>query len=220
LGDRSSGWNFAEAGWVQVALSFFLRVVSPQMYGVERCMSRLCNAVRVLVVVSLLCHLALPRAEGQSNDINRILNRLSGYHMLTLLERNADARAFILAHVPKNNPSVVHADFDGDGHSDYAILIKDNKSGTTKLVVLLCSGDARCKNVYEMDVTSDAGEVYIRPVLIGSRVSQTGAIDTNDYPAPVRLSSSGIELTYFGQAKVVYYWNKKHKKIESVQTAD
>jgi len=36
----------------------------------------------------------------------------------------------------------------------------------------------------------------------------------------VRLSSTGIEVTYFEKAKVVYYWNTKHNKIETIQTVD
>jgi hypothetical protein len=71
-----------------------------------------------------------------------------------------------------------------------------------------------------VDATSSAGEVYLRPVRIGSRVSQADAIETKDRRSPVRLSSPGIELTYFGQAKMIYYWNKKHKKVEAIQTED
>jgi hypothetical protein len=70
------------------------------------------------------------------------------------------------------------------------------------------------------DITSSVGGVFIRPVPIGRRVSQTEAIDTKDYPPPVRLRSTGVEVTYFGQAKVVYYWNAKHKKMETIQTED
>src|SRR5271165_5364153 len=103
-------------------------------------MRRLCGFVLLLVTTLVWC-VALSGSEGNSNDLDRILNRFPGYHVLTLLERDSDARTFILAHFPKQNPSVVHADFDGDGHPDYAILLKDKKSGTAKLVILLCSGD-------------------------------------------------------------------------------
>jgi len=99
-------------------------------------------------------------------------------------------------------------------------LLRNKRSGTTKLVILLCSEDITCKSVYEVDVTSDSGGVYIRPVPMGRRVSQTDAIDTKAYPPPSRLSSTGIEVTYFGQAKVVYYWNRKQKKMETIQTED
>ena len=182
-------------------------------------MWRLCGSILLLLVTLVLC-VAAPEAEGQRNAIDRILNSFPGYHVLTLLERNSDARTFIVTHFPKHNPSVVRADFDGDGHPDYAILLKDSKSGTAKLVVLLCSGENQCKNVYELDVTSSAGEVYVTPVPVGSRVSQTDAINTSNYPSSVKLRSTGIEVSYFGQAKVIYYWDRKHKKIEAVQTED
>ena len=178
------------------------------------------NCVLIIVIVSLFWRAAMPGTEAPKNDLDIIMSRCPGYHVLTLQERDSDARTFILTHFPKHNPSVVHADFDGDGHLDYAILLKDKKSGTTKLVILLCSGDTQCKSVHEVDITSSSGGVYIRPVPIGSRVSQTDAIDTKDYPSPVRLSSTGVEVTYFGQAKVVYYWNRKHKKMETIQTED
>jgi hypothetical protein len=182
-------------------------------------MGRLGGCILLLLVTLVRC-VAAPGAQGPTSDINRVLNRFPGYHVLTLQERNSDAREFIKGHFPKNNPSVVHSDFDGDGHLDYALLLKDSKSSTTKLVVLLCSGDTQCKSVFDVDITSSSGEVFIRPVPIGSQVSQTDAIETKDYPSPVKLRSIGIELTYLGQAKVVYYWNRKKKKIEAVQTED
>jgi hypothetical protein len=174
----------------------------------------------LLLIIALAWCVALSGSEGDSNGINSILHRFPGYHLLTLQERDSETSTYFVRHFPKDNPSVVHADFDGDGHPDYAILLKDNKSGTGKLVVLFCPLDAQCTSVYELDITSSSGEVYIRPVPIGSRVSQTDAIDTKDYPSPARLRSHGIEVTYFGQAKVVYYWNRKHKKMEAVQTED
>jgi len=181
-------------------------------------MKRYRNHVKWIVVMGILCCVALSGAEGPKRDLDVVLSRFQGYHVMTLEERDADVRTFIRQHFPKENPSIVHADFDGDGRPDYAVLIKDSKS--TKLVVLLCPAEAECKSVYEVDVTTDAAGVYIRPVPIGSRVSQTDAIDTDRYPPPVRLSSTGIEVTYFEKAKVVYYWNRKTKKITAVQTEE
>jgi len=175
------------------------------------------------LLVTLVCCVVPPGAAGQGVEIDKIVGRFSGYHLLTLRERDSETRAFILQHFPHTNPSIVHADFDGDGHPDYAILLKHNKSAATKLVVLLCRENAECKSVFDQDVaTADScsGEVYIRPVPSGSRVSQTDAIDTNDYPPPVRLGSTGIEVTCFGKAKVIHYWNRKHKKMEAIQTED
>ena len=60
----------------------------------------------------------------------------------------------------------------------------------------------------------------VRPVPAGSRVSETDAIDTGDSAPSVKVGSTAIRLTYFEKAAVVLYWNKKHKKIEEVQTED
>ena len=182
-------------------------------------MRRLCGCI-LLLLMTLVRSAATSGADGQG-EIDRILNRFPGYHILKLQERDSETRAFVLRHFPKDNPSLVHADFDGDGHMDYAILLKDNKSGAIRLAVFLCSGDAECKTVFDEEVsTTNSSGIYIRPMQVGSHVSQTDAIDTKAHSSPARLSSAGIEVTYFGQAKVVYYWSKKHKKLESIQTGD
>ena|SRR5215469_1733161 len=165
--------------------------------------------------------MAITWALGQSTETDQaILSGFPGFHVLAVHERDADAKAFILAHFPKHNPSLVHADFDGDGNLDWAVLLKADNSGAARFVILLCSADAHCKKANEENITPYAGEVYIRPVATGRHVSQTDAIDTKNNPSPVRLRSTGIELAYFGKAKVVYLWNPKHNKIETIQTED
>ncbi len=163
--------------------------------------------------------IGLSAGEEQKSDVDRILNGFPGYHLLTLKERDSDARAFFTRHFPKANPSVVRADFDGDGHLDYALLLRNDKSEGTKLVVLLCSEDAHCQSVYDVDISPYSGSAYLRPVARGSRVSQTEAIDT-DHSVPVILKFSGIRVAYFGKGEVVLYWSRKLKKIKEVQTAD
>ncbi len=79
-------------------------------------------------------------------------------------------------------------------------MLKDEKSGATKLVVLLCSADGQCKNVYELDETAYADSVYLRPVSLESKVSQTEAVNGNT--PQVKLHSTGIQVTYFEKGKV------------------
>jgi hypothetical protein len=67
--------------------------------------------------LALVLSVAAPRGNGQSAGIFKIiLNDFPGFHVLTVPERDSDTRAFILAHFAKRSPSVVRADFDGDGH--------------------------------------------------------------------------------------------------------
>jgi hypothetical protein len=179
---------------------------------------RIC--IQIIVVVSLFCCAAVSQTKAPKNDLDILLSRYPGRHLLTLQEQDSETRAFILRRFPKDNPSLVHADFDGDGHLDFALLLRHDKSGATKLLVLLCAGDGQCKRVYELDVTAYSDSVYLRPVRMGSTVSQTEAIDTNDHASPVKLRATGIRVTYFGKAEVVLYWNKDHKKIEEIQTED
>ncbi|SRR6266850_2666970 len=174
--------------------------------------------ILVNLIVGLLCFTAISTGQQRTSSIDSIVSSFPGYHLLTLKELDSDAKAFFLKHFPKASPSVVQADFDGDGQLDYALLLKNDKSRLTKLVVLLCADDGHCRNVYELDVSAYSGSAYLRPVSRGSRISQTKSIDTDT--APVNLKFSGIRVTYFGKGELVLYWNKKLKKIEEVQTED
>jgi hypothetical protein len=175
--------------------------------------------VLTILLAGFFCCARVSTGQEQKSDVDRVLSSFPGFHLVTFKERDADARAFIAKHFPKDNPSIVNADFDGDGNLDYALLLKNDKSQTAKLVVLLCSVDRRCHTVYEVDLTTNSGIVYLRPIATGSVVSQTDAIDSRDSP-PLKLKSSGIQVSYFGKAVVVLYWNRKLRKMEEVQTED
>jgi hypothetical protein len=161
----------------------------------------------VSVLATLLSNLpysvGIAIEEQQKSDFpSGALANFPGFHLLMLKERDSDTRAFLASHFPKSNPSVVHADFDGDGHQDYALLLKSDKSSMTKLVVLLCSDDDHCRNVYEQDVTTYSDLVFLLPVNAASS------------------KLTRIQVTYFEKGKVLLYWNEKLKKIKEFQTAD
>lgn len=186
----------------------------------EEVILRMTHSYPMLVnlILGLLCLTSTSTGQQPQSSIDNILSSFPGYHLLTLKERDSDAKAYFLQHFPKANPSMVHADFDGDGQLDYALLLRNDKSQVTKLVVLLCPKEVHCRNVYELDVSAYSGSAYLRPVARGSRVSQTESIDTDT--APVNLKFSGIRVTYFGKGEVVLYWNEKLKKIDGITTED
>lgn len=181
-------------------------------------MNRLSTSIFAILIVGLFWFAPISGGQEQKSGVESVLNRFPGYHLLTLEERDPDARAFIQKHFPKANTSLVHADFDGDGQLDYALLLRSDKSEAAKLVVLLCSEDTHCRNVFELDISGYSGSAYLQRVAKSSRVSQTKSIDTKT--APVNLEFNGIRVTYFGKGEVVLYWDKKLKKIEEVQTED
>jgi hypothetical protein len=180
-------------------------------------MKRLRVWVPIFLIALVWC-VSLSGSVDQGTDLKSVLKQFPGYHLLSLQERDPDVKAFLAQHFPKSNPSVVRADFNSDGNPDYALLLKDDKSGATKLVVLLCSADGKCKSSYEVDETTYASAVYLRPVSTGSKVSQTEAIPGNTLP--VKLRAAGIQVNYFEKGKVVLRWNRKRQKIEEVQTSD
>src|SRR5580658_2934687 len=115
--------------------------------------------------LALVFSVVAPCGNGQSHGLDKIiLTDFPGFHVLTVPERDSDTRAFILAHFVKRNPSVARADFDGDGHLDYAVLLKNKKSGVAKFVILLCSENEHCKKACDEDITSYAGDVFIKAV--------------------------------------------------------
>ena len=183
-------------------------------------MTRACMCLQIILVLSLICFSAMADTKPPADELDVVLSRFPSQHTLTLGELDSQTRTFFLKHFPKANPGIVRAYFDGDGHEDFALLLIDNKSKATKLQILLCSGEGPCKSAYELDVTPYSDLVYLRPIAVGSTVSQSEAIDTNDHASPVKVKRTGIAVTYFGKGKVVLYWNSKHKKIEEVQTED
>jgi hypothetical protein len=177
-----------------------------------------CYRWSLALMVVLLWSALASASDGQAGYIT-ILKQFPGYHVVTLQERDPDVRAYIVQHFPKGNASVVQADFDGDGHEDYALLLKNDRSAKAILVVVLCPADGHCKTAYKFDVSEAYKLTYLRPVPAGSRVSQTEAMPRSDH-SPGRLKSVGIRVTYDEQAEVVLYWNSKLRKIEEVQTSE
>ena len=167
-------------------------------------------------MIALLCCLKLSATEADS-VVARVLQQFPGFHVVTLQERDSDTRAWIAKHFPKSDASVVHADFDGDGHPDLALLLKSDKSAATKLVILLCPPADQCRPAYQLDLGSIEG-TYITSVRAGSKVTETEAEE--DAAPPMRLKFTGIRLVYFEKAETVFYWNAERKQFEQIQTGD
>lgn len=171
----------------------------------------------IVSLITILCCTDLP-ASTEDSGLDSVLKHFPGYHLLTLQERHPDVKKFVAQHFPKDNPSVVRADFNGDGNPDHALLLKNDKTGATKLVVFLCSVNAQYTNVYELDETAYAGSVYLRPVSAGSSAPQSRALDGNTLPLKLHLPA--IQVNYSDKGTVVLHWNRKLQKIEEVQPGD
>ena len=99
-------------------------------------MTRLSKSVLAILLVGPFCFCPISNGQGRKSGVDSAWSGFPGYHLLTLKERDSDTQAFLLEYFPTANPSVVHADFAGDGHLDYALLLRNDKSQATKVVVL------------------------------------------------------------------------------------
>ena len=170
------------------------------------------------VVLAFLAAILCSAAQGQNCRLDEVLSRFPGFHVLKLEERDSETRAF-LNQFAKGNPSVVHADFDGDGRPDFALLLR-SAGGKARFVIVLCPESQELKTVHDLDVTGSDGGAYLKPVPAGTLVSQTEAIDSGTRVPRVRLTSPGIRVVYFEKAEVLLYWSPQLHKIREIQTGD
>lgn len=151
----------------------------------------------LLTFLTSLCHAQTEcKAAG---GIDGILKTIPGYHVLTLDEHDAEAKRFFVENRLGADPSIVHADFNGDGTLDYALLAKNNQTGRTQVFIFLCSG-AEYKNAYPLDVTGAAEITYLQRTRFHSLAA--------------------VSVVYFEKARVLLYWDKKANKIREYEAED
>ena len=183
----------------------------------------------LVVLGTQLCCLAFAADDGP--EMNRILKLFPGYHVLSMSERDSETRTFLLQHLPKRNPSVIHADIDGDGYPDYALLLRQDKPQSSRFVVLLCPKDGPCRKTYELDVTGYSDGAYLttappektidlpatQQIVASDKAgsSQGAQVTGNTKPA-----QTGIFVTYFGKGQILLRWSRKAKKLVEVPTRD
>jgi hypothetical protein len=185
-------------------------------------MRKLCCIFIIVIAVAIACCsvAAAESKKAMNNEENKIISQFPGYHILSLKDLYPETRGYFSRDYPNEKPGIVKSDFNGDGYQDYAVLLKKNNAQKTKLVILFCSAVSPCNKIDEVDVGYSYAIVYLRLVKSGTVIEETDAADTENPSSPMRLKHAGVELTYSGQAKIVYYWNEKLKKIETMQTAD
>lgn len=181
-----------------------------------RRMRLLANLVAVALLTTAFCS-GSASAQDQKHAVETLIHDCCpGYHLMRIAERDMDTRAFLLKRSKVSDPSVIHADLDGDGKPDYAMLLKSDTSAKAKFVVLLCDVSRPCRRVYEMDVTGDSQGTYLSRLPIGSIVAPA----EDDESAPLKLRTNGIQLSYFEKAELAFYWDRKLKKIVELGTGD
>ena len=100
------------------------------------------------------------------------------------------------------------------------MLLKSDTSAAAKLVMLLCDAQGKCRGVYELGITGYSEGAYLSRLPIGSRVAVAGSVEGEKEPPPVKLTTVGIQVTYFEKGQGALYWDNKLKKIVEVSTGE
>jgi hypothetical protein len=124
----------------------------------------------------------------------------------------------------KDTPGLVRADLDGNGHADYATLLRTPKGAGDRnprisLVVFMADAGGRLT-----PVVLDAYD-YAQPSIEGLARQEPGlvrATEAFDAPGPdqVVLRRPGFARYYCEKSEAVYYWDERGKRFGEIWTAD
>lgn len=117
---------------------------------------------------------------------------------------------------PGLSPTVIHADFDGNGVPDYAILVRELAAQNPDEVfaVLMGYGDGQYSAAMKAFFGGLLGDVYLGLVPSGEEL--TAAAGSRKDGATVRLTRPAVRLVYHRRAADAFYWDDAGGRFESV----
>lgn len=190
-------------------------------------------SVRMGVMSFLACHLLaftvlfaeVPRLKSMPNE-ELITAVLSQFPQFTIVQ-SSDV-SLQECESPKHPPGVVEADFNGDGRTDYAVLLKGQVKQRTpweekilelfelKFVVLLQASQG------EFHVGLEEGLEDYYPFTIGIGIVEPQTVRETPIAGDkkITLSRPGVIKYHCEKFADVYYWNGKKKKFDSIHVMD
>lgn len=168
--------------------------------------------VSIIGISNLVSGEDLSPKNSLADDIYPILNKLypnTDVKIVTKVDQSE-------CEIKGDQPGMIKADFNGDGKSDYAILVqlrkvKGNQKNPVKdedfeevditlLTLIQTPSGSFDRYILEKTEGYMTGMVFIELVAPGIEHE----FDTNK---PVRLKNPGVALVYCGKSKVDFYWH-------------
>lgn len=119
------------------------------------------------------------------------------------------------------SPTVIRADFDGNGHADFAVLIKKrSESGADEIfTILLSHGQGRYAKAMESFFGKLARDIYLGFIPAGTEVRRAAASPTAE-SVPLRLDGPAVTLNVLNQARDAFFWNSEGSQFSRESIAD
>lgn len=117
---------------------------------------------------------------------------------------------------PDRSPSAIRADFDGNGFSDYALLIRKTEGPEADeiFVILMGHGEGRFATAIESYFGGVARDIYLAYLPAGAIL--VAPADAAGSAPPLMLENPAVTLNIFGQLTDAFYWDKLSGRFMNV----
>jgi hypothetical protein len=117
---------------------------------------------------------------------------------------------------PDRSPTTIHADFDGNGFADYALLIRKTAGPAADeiFVILMARGQGQYSEAMESFFGGIAPEIYLGYLPAGTvlPLSEEDATDG----VVLTLENPAVTLNVFGRASDAFYWDEASARFMNV----
>jgi hypothetical protein len=116
---------------------------------------------------------------------------------------------------PDRSPTSVRADFDGNGLSDYALLIRKTAGSEADeiFVILMAHGEGRYSKAIESFFGGMASDIYLGYLPAGTVLP--GPADSGENAPPLTLENPAVTLNVLGQVSDVFYWSSLSSRFQN-----
>jgi hypothetical protein len=117
---------------------------------------------------------------------------------------------------PDRSPTSVRADFDGNGFSDYGLLIRKTAGPEADeiFVILMSHGEGRFAKAIESFFGGVARDIYLGYLPAGTVLSAPA--DAGGNAPPLMLENPAVTLNVLGQLADAFYWDKLSGRFMNV----
>ena len=117
---------------------------------------------------------------------------------------------------PDRSPTSVSADFDGNGFSDYGLLIRKTAGPEADeiFVILMGHGEGRFAKAIESFFGGVARDIYLGYLPAGTVLSAPA--DAGGNAPPLMLENPAVTLNVLGQLADAFYWDKLSGRFMNV----